>query len=266
LAATGEYRDPARLVTGVSNLLFGCIILSGSILWLPRKWSWRHVRPVLWFRGGLQGKARDFNWHNVIGLWCALPLLAVVAAGLVISFPWATNLVYTLTGTKAPAAAPTQQRGGGAPGVASLDQVDGAWRLAQVQVPGWRVISLRLPQREADPFTFTIDRNDERGRPDLRHVISIDSKAERVSRAESFDSYNTGRKARTWLRWIHTGEAGGAVGQAIAGGASAGGAVLVWTGLALALRRFRTWRTRKETARASLVNSDLRENSQSAIK
>ena len=29
----------------------------------------RSVRAVTWFRGGLAGKARDFNWHNVFGFW-----------------------------------------------------------------------------------------------------------------------------------------------------------------------------------------------------
>ena len=44
-----------------------------------------------------------------------------------------------------------------------------------------------------------------------------------------------------WLRWLHTGEALGVVGQTIAGLASLGAAVLVWTGLSLALRRARAY-------------------------
>ena len=42
-----------------------------------------------------------------------------------------------------------------------------------------------------------------------------------------------GRKARTWLRFAHTGEVYGLAGQTVAGLVTAGGAVLVWTGLAL---------------------------------
>jgi uncharacterized iron-regulated membrane protein len=53
-----------------------------------------------------------------------------------------------------------------------------------------------------------------------------------------------GRRLRAWVRPLHTGEAGGLPGQTIALVASAGGGVLVWTGLALAWRRFRTWRRR----------------------
>jgi uncharacterized iron-regulated membrane protein len=46
------------------------------------------VRNVALLRGGLRGKARDFNWHNVVGLWSAIPLFVVVLSGVVISYPW----------------------------------------------------------------------------------------------------------------------------------------------------------------------------------
>jgi uncharacterized iron-regulated membrane protein len=59
-----------------------------------------------------------------------------------------------------------------------------------------------------------------------------------VVRKEGFSDYNSGRKLRTWLRFLHTGEALGWPGQLVAAIASFGGAVLVWTGFALAWRRF----------------------------
>jgi hypothetical protein len=55
------------------------------------------------------------------------------------------------------------------------------------------------------------------------------------------------------LRFAHTGEVAGIVGQTVAGLASAGGALLVWTGLALAWRRFRSWSARRrDSARHSI--------------
>jgi uncharacterized iron-regulated membrane protein len=49
--------------------------------------------------------------------------------------------------------------------------------------------------------------------------------------------------ARRFIRYGHTGELWGVPGQTIAGLASLGGAFLVWTGIALSMRRFRSWRT-----------------------
>jgi uncharacterized iron-regulated membrane protein len=51
------------------------------------------------------------------------------------------------------------------------------------------------------------------------------------------------------VRPVHTGEAGGVIGQTLAGIASLAGVVLVWTGLALTWRRFRNrWLRRAATA------------------
>ena len=73
---------------------------------------------VVWFRGGLRGKARDFNWHNVIGLWCAVPLFVVVLSGVVISYPWASDLVYRVAGEAPPARARCRAAGGAWPAAA----------------------------------------------------------------------------------------------------------------------------------------------------
>ena len=74
LAAAGSSRPVGRAITGASNLAFLFIVVSGIFLWFPRVWRWSAVRGVVWFKGGLRGKARDFNWHNTIGFWSAVPL------------------------------------------------------------------------------------------------------------------------------------------------------------------------------------------------
>lgn len=76
------------------------------------------------------------------------------------------------------------------------------------------------------------------GRPDLRAQLTLDRRSGAVVRWETFGSQSLGRRLRSWGRQVHTGEAGGFLGQTLAGLASAGAAVLVWTGLALAWRRF----------------------------
>ena len=110
-AASGA---PSR---GPRNLVFLFIVVSGFYLWWPRKWTKSLVRNVTWFRRGLADRARNFNWHNVIGFWSAVPLFIIVLSGVVISYPWAGNLVYRVFGEAPPAqraanAAPQQRRRG----------------------------------------------------------------------------------------------------------------------------------------------------------
>lgn len=243
LGADSANRPAGRAVTGACNFAFLLLVISGPFLWLPR--------GPLRFRGGLSGRARDFNWHNVIGIWSAAPLLVIVVSGLVMSYPWANNLLYRLTGN-----APPVQGGGPRPAAESRAEsfiagLNSAWARAERQAPGWQSVTLRAPASSRAPLTFTIDTGSG-GRPDLRSQLTLDRRSGEIIRWEPFASYNAGRRLRSWFRFLHTGEAGGIAGQSIAGIASAGAAMLVWTGLWLAARRLARWSVRVRAAKQSL--------------
>jgi uncharacterized iron-regulated membrane protein len=252
LAASGEYRATGRAVTGASNLAFLFIVLSGAYLWLPRTWAWRAVRQVIWFRGGLPGKARDFNWHNTIGVWSVVPLAIVVASGVVISYPWASNLVYRVAGEAPPAVRGGEGRPGPRaegrrePGPAhqASPSLNAAVATAFRQRPAWRAMTLRLPVSDAAPLTFTIDEGGP-GQPQYRGTLTVDRASGAATKWEGFEAGTAGRKLRMLLRFAHTGEVAGLFGQLIAGLASLGAVVLGYTGTALSLRRFAAWRARR---------------------
>jgi uncharacterized iron-regulated membrane protein len=241
LGASAERRAFGRAATGACNLACLLLVCSGPFLWWPREYSWRRFRQIAMFRRGVSGRARDFNWHNVIGIWCAAPLAVITLSGVVMSYPWANNLLYWATGNAPP---PQQERGrmrlASSSGPVSVGS-DSIWLQAEQQVPGWQSITLRIPPSGRGPLTFSIDRGDG-GRPDQRAQLTLEPRSGKIIRWEPFSSYNSGRRLRAWLRFLHTGEAGGFLGQTIAGLASAGAAILVWTGLALAVRRFWRWR------------------------
>ena len=54
------------------------------------------------FQFHLRGKARDWNWHNVIGFWSSGVLVVLTLTAAVMSYQWANNLLYTLTGNEPP--------------------------------------------------------------------------------------------------------------------------------------------------------------------
>ncbi|MEZ0275242.1 MAG: PepSY domain-containing protein, partial [Roseimicrobium sp.] len=149
---------------------------------------------------------------------------------------------FTLTGTEAPPPrhAPMGGGKGGAPAKPTPEQwkgLDAAWKLAAAKVQGWESIHVKLPEKIGAPAVFTIATS-HRGRPDLKSTLTVDLKTGAETSNETFADYNMGRKLRMWSRWVHTGEAGGWVGQTLAGLASLAAALLVWTGLALTWKRF----------------------------
>lgn len=243
LARDGESRATGRAITGACNLAFLVLIVSGVFLWWPRKWSRKALSAVTVPSLRLRGKARDFNWHNALGLWCAPALFFIVLTGALISYPWATNLLYRVTGSEAPPprGGPGGGGGGGGPRGESAVKVptglDPLFARAAEQVPAWKSISVRFAASPKAPVPFLIE-GGSRGRADLRSSLTLDPKTAEIVKWEPFSSYNTGRQLRTWGRWVHTGEAGGLPGQIVAALASVGAAVLVWTGFALSWRRF----------------------------
>ena len=246
LALDGTSRATGRAITGAANLGFLFIVLSGIYLWFPRVWTWLQFKNVLWFRGGLPGKARDFNWHNVIGFWSAVPLAVVVAGAVPISYPWASNLVYRLVGEAPPA--PAQGARPAVPPRAEsvpVDGLDAAYARAQDRVPAWRTITVRLTGGPRAPFVFTVDEGYS-GQPQKRDTLAV-SRTGEIEKSEKFSDLSAGRRLRSWLRFAHTGEIYGLTGQTIAGIVSAGGVVLVYTGIALAFRRFTAWLRRRRS-------------------
>lgn len=259
IGATGEYRPPGRSATGISNLAFLVLAISGLYLWWPKGLTFRHLRPIVWFQRTSTGRARDFNWHNTIGFWCLIPIAIMTASGAVMSYSWASDLVYRLTGSPVPSArgaapggpgpVPENRRGPVIP--AELDRF---WARAEQQVPTWSLLSMRLPTREGGPVAFTIA-DGANWNAFARSNLTLNSSSGDVVQWQPYEGNNLGQKVRGWLRFAHTGELGGLTGQIIAGVGCLGGVFLVCTGLSLAFRRLWNWSLwkRLRSSRPSLL-------------
>jgi uncharacterized iron-regulated membrane protein len=251
---SGEKRSTARAITGASNLIFLFLIFSGFYLWFPKIWTWGAFRIRFLFRNTAgKSKARDFNWHHVMGFWSAIPLIFVVATASVFYYPWANNLVYQVYGEEVP-------RRGAAPAPAitsainSANQATGSLPAKQADYLSlqalyanaahyldssgdkWRQISLGLPRGNSPTINLAIDQGNG-GQPHRRHNMVLDRESGDIAAWQPFSSQSPGRQTRSIVRYLHTGEVLGLWGQTIAGLVSLTSIFMVWTGLALAWRR-----------------------------
>ena len=272
LGRSDDARASGKAVTGVCNAAFLILAVSGLYLWWPRKWTRAIFRSVATMRFNLRGKARDWNWHNAVGFWTAPILIILTATALPMSYRWANDLIYKVTASAPPAGPGPNSVNASAveipmppPGAKRLDY-ESLLTAAAMEVPNWKEISIRLSggmgrgeQRNASegrvtrvpnsasqqnpgrrnraPVSITVK---ERGAWPLFSSINLtlDPFTGEVLRKETFSDYNLGRQVRSWTRFLHTGEALGNIGQAVAGVASLLSLLLVWTGFALAWRRF----------------------------
>ena len=110
----------------------------------------------------------------------------------------------------------------------------------------WRSINLRIPagptRRSCSPSI-----SGYAGQPQKRGTLTLNRSVGRSGELGTVLEPVDRAAVRTWLRFVHTGEFYGLTGQTIAGVVSVGGGVLVYTGLALAFRRFVAWRARRRS-------------------
>ncbi len=226
-------RKMGRPFTGAAVMAFFVLLVTGIYVWWPTK--------TMAFKLKLKGRARDWNWHNVIGFWLSPILLVTIITGMIMAHQWANSLLYRATGnqppavTRSPGEDPSQgPRGESKPPVINLDTVVST---AQQQAPEWVSMTVRLPREEGKPVTISIQ---EKLAADVlgRSQLSLDSVTYEVVKWEPLSQSNLGAKLRVWVKYLHTGEAFGPVHQFVAALAALGAVFLVWTGFALAWRRF----------------------------
>jgi uncharacterized iron-regulated membrane protein len=217
-------REVGRPITGAANLGFLGLVSLGVFLWWPRRWTAAALRQVTRFDLSLRGRARNFNWHNVIGIWCAPVLFVTTLTGLVMSYQWANDLLYRLTGSEPPPlaaaeAGPAPAGGRGGRRAESRAREERPARTAEgratagldalwAQVPGWVLIDQRVPARPDGPVTFVIQ-GPTGWHPTPRSRLTLDPITAEAVRWEPFADQSLGRRLRSWVRPLHTGEAGG---------------------------------------------------------
>jgi uncharacterized iron-regulated membrane protein len=178
-------------------------------------------------------------------------LIVLTLTALPISYRWAGNLIYTLVGESPPAPATpaaTEPKASDRPaaepaspaGTPPLDY-EALLVAAQNLAPGWELLTLPLNHdpagRSGRPAQITVKQPGSWPRT-ATTALTLDSFSGAELKREGFGSLSTGRQIRTWTRFLHTGQALGWGGQFVAGLACLGGCFLVYTGFALAWRRF----------------------------
>jgi uncharacterized iron-regulated membrane protein len=273
LAMQGDGRDTGRAIVGIANVVFLLLAVSGVYLWWPRAWTIQHLRPIVWFRRTSTSKSRDFNWHHVAGVWSLPMILVMTLTGVLMSYPSLNAHLQQAVGGAVQSGGPGRGPGGpeGTPGgrgpgrpdmrggngasrsTVTVDGrvIDRAVTEAQGRVAGSTSISVEMPRSVGAAVTVSIA--DGAATPAGRSQLAVDSTSGEVTRWQPASTPTFAQALRTWVRFGHTGEQWGLVGQTLAALSCLGGALLVWTGFALALRRGLSAATRTRHPRRAVA-------------
>jgi uncharacterized iron-regulated membrane protein len=244
--------DAGQPFAAAANVVFLVLACSGLCLWWPHAWRWAAVRPSIWFVKGASGRAREWNWHNVVAIWFLPALIVLAGTGVVLSYRSVNAEMFRLAPIFMKPAA-SNQRSTASPAVqpaarlsipSTLDSF--AARVA-AGVPGWESIYINFYPPQGGSVTGAggapfkgfeaVVIRAAAWPPFATTLASLDPATGALRLGDTYASAPPGRRARMWVRTLHSGDAFGNPGRIIACLTCLAGCLLVYTGYAMVLRR-----------------------------
>jgi len=97
-------RKIGKKVVGYSTLVFFSLLITGMILWWPKKWTKRAAKQSFFINWKAKLKRVNYDLHNVLGFYALLLANLMAVTGLVMSFPWMRQSIVWLSGGYPPRA------------------------------------------------------------------------------------------------------------------------------------------------------------------
>ena len=242
LTLDGKFSEPGRWINGIANVIFFLLAITGLYLWLPVKFKKRAFKQKLILTKNHQNsQARDYQWHNTFGFYMAPLLIVITFTAFFFSFKWPGQTLkhYTSTAMNAlpmPVKLPEHD-------AAKVLSIDKQLAIIQQHFPDWQNIRFSLSDHPSNVQIFKIDSGNG-GEPQKRVSVAQHTITGELIQQQSFSQLSDYRQARSYIRFLHTGEVFGLVGQTIAGIASLFACLLVYTGVMLSWRRWQNSRAK----------------------
>lgn len=114
-------------VAGWGTFIFLLLLISGLILWWPKKWNKKGREQGFTIKWKAKFKRVNYDLHNVLGFYSIIVAIVFAFTGLMMSFAWFNKSVYWLAGGEtAPRIAALSDTSVNLP-VNLMQQIDKAW-------------------------------------------------------------------------------------------------------------------------------------------
>lgn len=87
-----------ELLTGWGTFIFFLLLISGLILWYPKKWNKANRNKSFKIKWGASFKRLNYDLHNVLGFYSVIIALIMAFTALCLSFNWFREGVYWASG------------------------------------------------------------------------------------------------------------------------------------------------------------------------
>lgn len=86
-----------RPIVGVATLVFLVLLITGLVMWWPKKWNSANRKKSFNIKWNARFKRVNYDLHNVLGFYSLLLAFALAVTGLVYSFTWFEKALYFVT-------------------------------------------------------------------------------------------------------------------------------------------------------------------------
>ncbi|GLU52743.1 membrane protein [Dyadobacter frigoris] len=142
--------EVGSLIVGSSCLMFLGLLITGFVLWIPKtKNGWKQRFTIKW---NAKWRRLNYDTHNVGGFYVLAPAMIIVITGLVWSFDWWEDGIYTLLGSKQRPTFNIEQ-----PKLAKLSKpaenlLDKVFHAASSKKLSFERLAISLPEKSTNPY------------------------------------------------------------------------------------------------------------------
>ncbi|QES93952.1 PepSY domain-containing protein [Empedobacter brevis] len=80
-------KNVGHTIVALSTIIFIILIISGLVLWWPKKWKSKLVKKAVWVNFSVKWKRLVYDLHNVLGFQTFIFVLIIAFTGLIFSYP-----------------------------------------------------------------------------------------------------------------------------------------------------------------------------------
>jgi uncharacterized iron-regulated membrane protein len=147
--------DIGKPVVATTTLVFVVMLISGWVLWFPKRLSAIKRSLVIIWEKGTHWKRKIFDWHNVLGFYAGFIALILALTGLIWGFQWFADNVYKGAGGQksllynVPVVKVSLPSGGAA--------IDRVWLQMQAGYPGAQSIEVHVPENDSAAIAVNVN-------------------------------------------------------------------------------------------------------------
>jgi uncharacterized iron-regulated membrane protein len=91
-------RNIGSQITAWATVIFFFLLLSGLILWFPKKWNKTTFNSSFKIKWKARFKRLNYDLHNVLGFYSIILAVLIAFTGLIMSFHWLRESTYWISG------------------------------------------------------------------------------------------------------------------------------------------------------------------------